>query len=332
MSTLTKKYKILLCMLVAILSILRMAMPVYAVVSPTSDFYVNDYANLLSDQSKAYIMDKAVELHDRTSAQVVVATVKSMDGDSVEEYATKLFRRFGIGDKKENNGVLLLVALEERQLRIEVGYGLEGALTDGKCGRIMDDSIVPYLKDDLWDQGIVNGFNSIAATVAAEYDCQMQFEFDGNTVEGSEINDSLNYTSTSSSGDSDPSFVDYDYCLRVIVISVLLGFGVLYLVSEGKYLLLVIFVPSYLAAVAGHYIYVYRLQIDIISRHFTQAEFVRDAVATNAVALFAMTLFIMLGGGSSSGGSSGGFSSGGSSGGYSGGGGSSGGGGASRGF
>ena len=84
----------------------------------------------------------------------------NLEGMSLEDYATKLFRNFGIGDKEKNNGLLLLLALEERQFRVEVGYGLEGILPDGKTGRFQDEYIIPYLKDNKWDEGIKNGYDA----------------------------------------------------------------------------------------------------------------------------------------------------------------------------
>lgn len=140
-----------------------------AVVKPTADFYVNDYAGLLDESTKDYIINTNVNLYNKTGSQIVVVTIPSLDGDSLEEYATELFRSFGIGDKTKNNGVLLLLALQERQFRIEVGYGLEGVLTDGKTGRIQDEYIIPYLKQDNWNEGIKNGFNAVLDEVSKEY-------------------------------------------------------------------------------------------------------------------------------------------------------------------
>ena len=110
----------------------------FTVVEPTNNFYINDYANILSSETEKYILEKSSTLANKTNAQIVVVTIPSLNGASLEEYATTLFRKFGIGDKKENNGLLLLLALEERQMRIEVGYGLEGILPDGKTGRFQD--------------------------------------------------------------------------------------------------------------------------------------------------------------------------------------------------
>lgn len=148
----------------------------FAVVSPTSDFYVNDYAGLLSASTKNYIIRANKQLNAQTGAQIVVVTVPTLGDDSLEEYATELFRKFGIGDKSKNNGVLLLLALEERQFRIEVGYGLEGILPDAKTGRIQDEYIIPYLKQNNWDDGIKNGFSAVFQVVANEYDMDISSE------------------------------------------------------------------------------------------------------------------------------------------------------------
>lgn len=131
-----------------------------AIVKPTSDFYINDYANILSNETEEYILNKSLALDKVDGTQVVVVTVKSLEGMSIENYATKLFRNFGIGDSEKDNGLLLLLALDERQFRVEVGYGLEGILPDGKTGRFQDEYIIPYLKNDNWDEGIKNGYDA----------------------------------------------------------------------------------------------------------------------------------------------------------------------------
>lgn len=140
-----------------------------AVVEPSAEFYVNDYANLLNSETRDYIINTNKNLYSQTGAQIVVVTIPSLEGDSLEDYATELFRKFEIGDKTKNNGLLLLLSLEERQFRIEVGYGLEGILPDGKTGRIQDEYIIPYLKQDNWNDGIKNGFNAIIQIIADEY-------------------------------------------------------------------------------------------------------------------------------------------------------------------
>ena len=84
----------------------------FALVKPTNDFYVNDYADILDNDVEQYIMQRSVDLEKQTDAQIVVVTVKNLEGMSLEDYATKLFRSFGIGDKDKNNGLLLLLSLD----------------------------------------------------------------------------------------------------------------------------------------------------------------------------------------------------------------------------
>lgn len=144
-----------------------------AIITPTPEFYVNDYANLLDAETRDYIIKVNKNLYNQTGSQIVIVTVKNLEGNSIEDYAIKLFRNFGIGDKSKNNGVLLLLAFEEREFRIEVGYGLEGILPDGKTGRIQDEYIIPYLRQNNWNDGIKNGFNAIADEVAKEYNIEI---------------------------------------------------------------------------------------------------------------------------------------------------------------
>ena len=162
-----KKIASIIIMMILFLNILGIKS--FALVEPTSDFYVNDYADLLSNDVQEYIISTNKTLNSQTGAQIVVVTVKNLEGQSLEEYATALFRKFGIGDKTKNNGVLMLLAIEERQMRTEVGYGLEGVLTDGKTGRIQDEYIIPYLKENNWNEGIRNGYSKILEEVANEY-------------------------------------------------------------------------------------------------------------------------------------------------------------------
>ena len=141
----------------------------HAIVPKTKVFYVNDSANILSRETKEYILKMNVDLHSKTGAQIVVVTVKNLEGRSIEDYALELFRSYGIGSHDKNNGVLFLVSIGERETRIEVGYGLEGRITDGKAGRILDNYVIPYFKSDDWDNGVKNGFNAILEEVSKEY-------------------------------------------------------------------------------------------------------------------------------------------------------------------
>ena len=166
------KYKIYKNIVALFLLCFLLCLPVIsqaAVVKPTSDFYVNDYANLLNSSTKQYIMNTNVELQQKTGAQIVVVTVPSLDGRDIEGYANELFNNWGIGDKQKENGVLLLCSYSDRLFRIEVGYGLEGALPDGKTGRMQDQYIIPYLKQNNFDEGIKNGYSAFLEEVSNEY-------------------------------------------------------------------------------------------------------------------------------------------------------------------
>lgn len=147
------------------------AIPVFAVNIPrhTDDFYVNDFSGILSAETKNQIMKVNLELNKKTGAQVVVVTMDTLDGEDLEIFATDLFRAYGIGDSNKNNGVLFLLVKEDREVRIEVGYGLEGAINDANAGRILDTYVVPYLEKDRWDEGVYNGFKAIVWEIEEEY-------------------------------------------------------------------------------------------------------------------------------------------------------------------
>lgn len=155
--------------LIIVLLLGGMTVKSFALVEQSTEFYVNDTANLLDSDVENYIIETNKKLNAATGAQIVVVTVNNLEGQSLEEYATALFRKYGIGDSKKNNGVLLLLALEEREFRIEVGYGLEGVLNDAKTGRIQDGYIIPYLKDDNWNEGVRNGYSKVLEEVSNEY-------------------------------------------------------------------------------------------------------------------------------------------------------------------
>lgn len=163
--------------LVSILSTIGLAAN-FKLPNKSTEFYVYDDTGVMSEGTKAHIIDINKELYQKTKAQIVVAVVDSLEGRDREEYGLELFRKWQIGGAKENNGVLFLLAPNEREVTIQVGYGLEGAITDGTAGEILDTVVVPYLKEDDYDQGIFNGFNAIVERVTNEYDI---------TIEGIEV-------------------------------------------------------------------------------------------------------------------------------------------------
>ncbi|NBF12762.1 TPM domain-containing protein [Pseudomonas sp. Fl4BN1] len=128
---------------------------------PTLTGRVVDTAQLLTPSAQVYLTQMLERLEQSTTDQVVVVTVPSLGGYSIEEFGLQLGRHWGIGQKDKNNGVLLLVAKDDRKVRIEVGYGLEGRIDDIWAHLIINDSIIPYFKDELYSSGIITGTTSI---------------------------------------------------------------------------------------------------------------------------------------------------------------------------
>jgi uncharacterized protein len=126
---------------------------------------VTDLAEVIDPSTEALIDQQLADLERRTSSEVAVATVRSLDGMSIEEYANRLFKEWGIGQAKQDNGVLVLVAPNEREMRIEVGYGLEGVLPDGLAGQIIREQFTPRFRNDDFPGGIRAGVTRVVEIV-----------------------------------------------------------------------------------------------------------------------------------------------------------------------
>jgi uncharacterized protein len=122
---------------------------------------VVDQAGILNADIRGDLADKSKDLEEKSGIQLVVATVTSLQGSDIETYANELFRTWKLGQAQKNNGVLLLVAPNERKVRIEVGYGLEGALTDAVASVIISSAIVPRFKNGDFPGGIERGVGGI---------------------------------------------------------------------------------------------------------------------------------------------------------------------------
>lgn len=118
---------------------------------------VNDFAELLQPSDRTTLEAQLADLERATSAEVAVVTIKTLYGQPIEHYATTMFNTWGIGKKGRDNGVLVLVALDEKTMRIEVGYGLEGVLPDGLAGAIIREQFRPRFRDGNYRQGILDG-------------------------------------------------------------------------------------------------------------------------------------------------------------------------------
>lgn len=138
--------------------------------------YVTDFANIVSDQTEAALNAELENFDKETSTQIFVATVSSLGGDDIASYGVELARSWKIGTT-QNNGVLILVAPNERQVRIEVGYGLEGVLTDYQSSQVIQRDILPQFRDKNYDQGITDGVHRVMGITRGEV-----FEVEGESV------------------------------------------------------------------------------------------------------------------------------------------------------
>ena len=130
---------------------------------------VVDEANLMSRKQAHQLTQQLAAFEKRSGIQLVVVSIDSLDGETIEEYGYQLGRHWGIGQKGKNNGVLLLIAQDERKVRIEVGYGLEGALPDAIAANIIQTRILPAFKRGDMVAGVVAGSQSIMQALAGEY-------------------------------------------------------------------------------------------------------------------------------------------------------------------
>ncbi len=141
----------------------------FALQVPRLQGRVNDYADLLSPATEASLESVLKSLESSDSTQIVVLTITSLQGDSLEEFSLRVVEDWKIGQQGLDNGVLLLVARDDRKIRIEVGYGLEGKLTDMTAGRIISDVMGPRFKQGDFNQGIIDGIGAIVMTVRGEF-------------------------------------------------------------------------------------------------------------------------------------------------------------------
>lgn len=138
------------------------------------ELYVQDYEGFLSDSTKQQINQLGQQLQNATSAQIVVMIIHSLNGQEVNQFSTDVIRKFGIGDKEKDNGVLLVIETDpakegNRDVYIATGYGLEGALPDGKLGRIVNEYTLPFLEQGSVDDAVLSTYQVLYNEVAKEY-------------------------------------------------------------------------------------------------------------------------------------------------------------------
>jgi uncharacterized protein len=149
------------------------------------DNYVNDYANMLSANATATLNQELDDFEKKTSTQLVVVTIPSLDDQPIEDYSIHLAERWKIGTHQHDNGIILLLSKAEHRIRIEVGYGLEGALPDALAEQIIQNEIRPSLQQGNFDAGIEHGVTAIMQATQNEYHAKTTHStMDNNSILG----------------------------------------------------------------------------------------------------------------------------------------------------
>ena len=137
---------------------------------PNPPRLVNDFSSILSDAAMQLLEDSVEAIEKRTSNQITIVIIKSTGPYEIAEYATQLGNQWGVGVKGRENGILLLVAIEDRKVTIATGRGLEGALTDAMCGRIIRNEIKPAFKQGQYLDGLLQAVSALDLATRGEYE------------------------------------------------------------------------------------------------------------------------------------------------------------------
>ncbi|MDF1575854.1 MAG: TPM domain-containing protein [Bacteroidales bacterium] len=169
---------------------------------------VNDYAQILSENGRELLGAKLKEHEDRTTNQIVVLTIPSLEGESIEDYSNLVYNEWKLGLKDRDNGILIVVVPYEKQMRIEVGYGLEGVITDLMAGRIIREIMAPMFREGDFEGGITEGALAVIGV-----------------LEGQELPEYMNESSDSSSysGFSDLESPDMSLGARILLVPLFLA-------------------------------------------------------------------------------------------------------------
>jgi uncharacterized protein len=127
---------------------------------------LSDFAKVFDEGQRQACTNCLSEIEGKTAVQVAVVTLTSLEGGEINDFANRLFQKWGIGDKKKDDGVLILVAIQDRKARIEVGYGLEGILPDAKSGRMLDEVTLPFFRQQRYAEGITKLVEAIGGVIA----------------------------------------------------------------------------------------------------------------------------------------------------------------------
>lgn len=144
--------------------------------TPSDDFrrslkphgYLNDFAHVVPDATARELEAELTALRERSGVEMAVVTVNSLEGGALDDFANRLFEEWGIGRRGRNDGLLLLAAIQDRKMRIEVGYGLEAIIPDGVAGRVRDQSILPHFRKGDYGAGLLQGVRHLASLIQGE--------------------------------------------------------------------------------------------------------------------------------------------------------------------
>ena len=157
----------------------------FAATVPALKGRVNDYAKIIRDSDEREIEEYLAGIEQNTGIQIAVLTMPSLDGEDISSFGIKVADKWDIGDKEKDNGAILIVAYAEHDLRIEVGDGLEGSLTDAKCGLILRNVIVPEFRDGNYSEGILKGVKNIGAVATGDESAVSKSVREGENSSGS---------------------------------------------------------------------------------------------------------------------------------------------------
>ncbi len=151
---------------------------------PTPVGFVNDFAHVISADQAQALESYLRGVEQKTGSEIAVVTLPSVEGGDVDAAAVELFKAWGIGKKGKDNGVLILAAIQDRRARIEVGYGLEGVLTDGDAGDILRQQIYPAFKQQQYGAGLMDAAQAIVQRIAPDASGQTQVQDQGDEGSG----------------------------------------------------------------------------------------------------------------------------------------------------
>lgn len=203
----------------------------------TTEFYIYDETNTLNENTKEFIVNINNQLKHLSEgylskSQIVVVMINSLEGFDIESYANRLFNEWEIGDHTKDNGILLLIAKDDGEVRIEVGYGLEHIITDSVAGRILDNQVLPHLADKDFNAGILSGFVEIVELISKE---------DGITIEGLEVlNNESNIDVIHKSDNSESISIEDLSSLEIFIILMLIPISLfIFLLTMAPFVIIV---------------------------------------------------------------------------------------------